>query len=268
MLGWYYLQKHPGENGNKPVRDQGMSKPISRTLGDATMILVSINLEVKAESITKAVEFLVVDRPASYNVVVGTPWLNSMPAILSTFHLCLKFLTPYRIKIVQGDRKISQVCFAAKLKRKKLDGWNFSQIKEEASLCRECPRSRFSRNILELRKADTLEEKSEPTWEPVISVFLEEVFHESCVEIGANLYEPLKTKLIACLKKNLHKFTWAAEDMPGIKINITCHELNIARLSSQSSKKTKVGTGTHHRGQWRSWETPQSRIDNGSQIPR
>ena len=79
----------------------------------------------------------------------------------------------------------------------------------------------------QLRKAGILEEKREPTCEPVVSVCLDEAFPERCVEIGANLHEPLKTKLITCLKKNLHAFVWGAEDMLGIDINITCHELNI-----------------------------------------
>ncbi|XP_013608066.1 PREDICTED: uncharacterized protein LOC106314792 [Brassica oleracea var. oleracea] len=127
--------------------------PIFGLSGYATMTLGSIDLVVKAGSVIKVTEFLVIDRPTSYNAIVGTPWLNSMRAIASTFHLCLKFPTPRGVETIQGDRRMSQ--------------------------------------------------------------------------IGANLREPLKTELIACLKKNLNAFAWAAEDMPGIDIGITCHELNI-----------------------------------------
>ncbi|XP_013594425.1 PREDICTED: uncharacterized protein LOC106302468 [Brassica oleracea var. oleracea] len=74
---------------------------------------------------------------------------------------------------------------------------------------------------------EILEEKREPTCEPVVSVCLDEAFPERSIEIGANLHEPLRTKLITCLKKNLHTFAWGAEDKPGIDINITNHELNI-----------------------------------------
>ena len=72
--------------------------PIFGLSGDATMTLGSINLLAKAESVVKITEFLVVDRPTSYNVIIGTPWLNSMRAIPSTFHLCLKFPTPQESK--------------------------------------------------------------------------------------------------------------------------------------------------------------------------
>ncbi|KAL0713123.1 hypothetical protein Bca4012_020101 [Brassica carinata] len=92
--------------------------PLFGLLGDATMTFSSISLLVRAGIVAKIVEFLVVDRPTSYNAIVGTQWLNSMRVIPSTFHLCLKFLTPHGIKTIQGDRRISQACFAAELKRK------------------------------------------------------------------------------------------------------------------------------------------------------
>ena len=77
------------------------------------------------------------------------------------------------------------------------------------------------------RVAKVLEGKHEPTCDPVVSAYLYEAFPDRCVKIGANLSESLKIELIACLKMNLNTFAWAAEDMPGIDINITCHELNV-----------------------------------------
>ncbi|XP_013669043.1 uncharacterized protein LOC106373415 [Brassica napus] len=103
-------------------------------------------------------------------------------------------------------------------------------------LCLNFPR------VSQLQKAEILEEKREPTCEPVISVCLDETFHERCVEIRANLREPLKAELIACLKKNLHTFAWAAEDMPKIDQNITCHELNIdPTFKPIKQKRLKLG---------------------------
>ena len=92
----------------------------------------------------------------------------------------------------------------------------------------------------QLRKAQILEEKRDPTCEPVELVCLDEAFPERC--IGANPHEPLRTKLITCLKKNLQAFAWAAEDMPGIDINITCHELNIdPTFKPVKQKRRKLG---------------------------
>ncbi|KAL0702228.1 hypothetical protein Bca4012_058350 [Brassica carinata] len=91
--------------------------PIFGLSGEATMTLGSIDLMVKAGSIEKITEFLIVDRPMSYNVIMGTPWLNSMRAIPSTYHMCLKFPTPYGVETIQGDHRISQVCSTSELKR-------------------------------------------------------------------------------------------------------------------------------------------------------
>ncbi|XP_056847448.1 uncharacterized protein LOC130498109 [Raphanus sativus] len=92
--------------------------PVVGLSGNTTMTLGSIDLSVKAGSVTKNVEFLVVDGPTAYNVIVGTPWLNSMRAIPSTFHLCLKFPNPSGVETIQGDREVSQVCLDAGLKGK------------------------------------------------------------------------------------------------------------------------------------------------------
>ena len=76
----------------------------------------------------------------------------------------------------------------------------------------------------------------------MVTICLDEAFPERCVEIGANLHEPLRTELITCLKKNLNTFAWAAEDMPGIDINITCHELNIdPTFKPVKQKRRKLG---------------------------
>ncbi|KAF2589264.1 hypothetical protein F2Q70_00039572 [Brassica cretica] len=45
--------------------------------GEVSMTLGSIQLPVMTKEITKIVEFAVVDHPAIYNVIMGTPWLNA-----------------------------------------------------------------------------------------------------------------------------------------------------------------------------------------------
>ncbi|WZZ44804.1 hypothetical protein YC2023_041063 [Brassica napus] len=215
--------------------------PIFGLSGNATMTLGSIDLVVKAWSVTKVTEFLVIDRPTSYNAIVGTPWLNSMRAIPSTFHLCLKFPTPRGVETIQGDRRMSQVCFAAELKRKNLAIEKSHKKKRKLTLD-ENPPERDSEVFWQSQRAEALEGKREPTCEPVISICLDKSSLERCVDIGANLCEPLKAELIACLKKNLNAFAWAAEDMPGIDIGITCHELNIdPTYRPVKQKRRKLG---------------------------
>ncbi|XP_048622675.1 uncharacterized protein LOC111210468 [Brassica napus] len=192
--------------------------PIFGLSGDATMTLGSIDLVIKSGSVIKVTEFLVIDRPTSYNAIIGTPWLNSMRAIPLTFHLCLKFPAPRGVETIQGDRIMSQL-----------------------TLDENAP-ERDSEVFWQSQRAEALEGKREPTCKPVISICLDESSLERCVEMGANLREPLKTELIAFLKKNLNAFAWAAEDMPGIDIGITCHELNIdPTYRPVKQKRRKLG---------------------------
>ena len=87
--------------------------PLLGLSGETTMAYGSINLAVKAGTVMNVTEFLVVDCPACYNVIMGTPWLNAMRAIASTYHLCLKFPTPNGVEVIWGNPRVSQVCFAA-----------------------------------------------------------------------------------------------------------------------------------------------------------
>ena len=52
---------------------------------------------------TKSVNFLVVDCSSSYNAIIGRPTLNSWKAVISTYHLSVKFPTEHGVGQVQGN---------------------------------------------------------------------------------------------------------------------------------------------------------------------
>ncbi|KAL0846723.1 hypothetical protein Bca101_019969 [Brassica carinata] len=80
------------------------------------MTLGSIQLPVVAKDVTKIVDFAVVDSPAVYNAIMGTPWLNAMKAVPSTYHLGVKFPTRTGIEAIWGCQKQSRLCFLAEHK--------------------------------------------------------------------------------------------------------------------------------------------------------
>ena len=84
------------------------------------MTLRSIKLHVAAKEVTKIVDFVVVDLPTIYNVIMGTPWLNAMKAVPSTYHLDIKFLTHNGIAAIWGCQTQSRCCFLAEHKLGKI----------------------------------------------------------------------------------------------------------------------------------------------------
>ena len=49
------------------------------------------------QQVTRNVNFLVVDCLSSYNAIIGKPTLNSWKAVISTYHLLVKFPTEYGV---------------------------------------------------------------------------------------------------------------------------------------------------------------------------
>ena len=58
-----------------------------------------------AKEVTEIVDFAVVDHPTIYNLIMGTPWINFMKAVPSTYHICIKFPTPNGIAAIWGCLK-------------------------------------------------------------------------------------------------------------------------------------------------------------------
>lgn len=76
---------------------------------------------------TKQVDFLVVDCPSTYNVILGRPTLNCLKVVTSTYCLKAKFPTPYGIGEISGDQLQARECYHVVLASRE----NHAQVSKE-----------------------------------------------------------------------------------------------------------------------------------------
>ena len=58
------------------------------------------------------VDFLLVDQPSAYNVIIGRQTLNALRVVVSIYHLAMKFPTGDQVGEVRGDQVESRQCYA------------------------------------------------------------------------------------------------------------------------------------------------------------
>ncbi|KAL0391484.1 UNVERIFIED_CONTAM: hypothetical protein Slati_4533500 [Sesamum latifolium] len=75
------------------------------------MISLALTLGTEPTRRTCMLKFLVVDVPSAYNVILGRPTLNAFQAVISMYHMKLKFPTPGGVGEVQGDPLQSRKCY-------------------------------------------------------------------------------------------------------------------------------------------------------------
>ncbi|XP_075669793.1 uncharacterized protein LOC142639516 [Castanea sativa] len=66
-------------------------------------------------SVTKEIDFLIVDCPSLYNIILGRPALNRLRAVTSTYYLKAKFPTANGVGEIRGDQVLARECYQAAL---------------------------------------------------------------------------------------------------------------------------------------------------------
>ena len=169
-------------------------------LGSIQLVLTSGDLPCQA---TTAVRFLIVDAPSAYNILLGRPSLNAIRAVLSAYHMVIKFPTTNGVGMVRGDQRVARECYSASMKQKAVG------------------------NIY----MDELDVRDEVSIRPTPSEELEPIKlddqPEHLVYIGSKLAKDVRDLLIHFLKHNIEVFAWKQEDMGGINPAVITHKLNI-----------------------------------------
>ena len=182
-----------------PKRLRPFESPLVSFSGDRVyprgIVTLTVTVGTQQRQLTRQLDFLVVNCPSSYNVIIGRPTLNRWKVATSIYCLKVKFPEDNGVGEVRGDQILARECYQAVLATRENHTWI---IGEEES------------------KVEALE-----------TVALVEDRTTKTTRIGTTLSSEMRTKLIEFLKENLNVFGWSHEDMPGISPKIIQHKLTV-----------------------------------------
>ena len=159
------------------------------------IVTLTVTVGTQPRQLTRQLDFLVVDCPSSYNVIIRRPTLNRWKAVTSTYCLKVKFPIENGVGEVRRNQILVRECYQAVLATRKNHTWIIGE---------------------EENKVEVLE-----------TVALVKDGTTKTTRIGTTLSPEMRTRLIEFLKENLDVFAWSHEDMTGISPKIIQHKLNV-----------------------------------------
>ncbi|XP_057755334.1 uncharacterized protein LOC130974472 [Arachis stenosperma] len=178
---------------------------------------------------TLDIQYLIVDCPSPYNIILGRPALNMFRAVISTYHLCVKFQAQGgKIVTIHSDRQQARQCYNASLKR------------SDTSLKQREVHSIHGTEVLSLAELDPRGDTQERP-QPADELQKIQLTHmqEQVTYIGQALQGQQRSELIKLLQTNADLFAWTPADMPGISPDVICHKLATNRTSRPIAQKKR-----------------------------
>ena len=148
--------------------------------------------------VTKEIDFLIVDCPSTYNIILGRPALNRLKVVTSTYHLKVKFLIAHGVGEIRGDQVLARECYQAALALGENHTWVINEPKP-------IPKPSETPQEVDIIPGDSMK----------------------VLKIETALPASEKEKIISFLKANQDVFSWKHEDMPEIDRKIIQHRLNV-----------------------------------------
>ncbi|KAK3022349.1 hypothetical protein RJ639_047054 [Escallonia herrerae] len=84
-------------------------------------------------------DFVVVKVPSAYNAILGRPALNQLQAVVSTYHLKMKFPTEHGIGEVKGDQTTARQCYVTSCRSKNKEALIIEDLQEDTKMQRGEP---------------------------------------------------------------------------------------------------------------------------------
>ncbi|KAK3024223.1 hypothetical protein RJ639_044692 [Escallonia herrerae] len=135
-------------------------------------------------------DFVVVRVPSAYNAILGQTALNQLRAVVSTYHMKMKFPTENGVGEVKGDQAVARQCYMASCRNRANETLMIEDLRDETKV-----------------------ERGKPA-EDLFDIELYPGNQEKTVRVGTGLSDDLK--LVDLLRSYSDIFAWTASDMPGI----------------------------------------------------
>ncbi|KAK3012733.1 hypothetical protein RJ639_009566, partial [Escallonia herrerae] len=140
-------------------------------------------------------DFVLVKVPSAYNTILGRPALNQLQAMVSTYHLKMKFPKEQGIGEVKGDQTVARQCYVTSCRSKNKEALIIEDLQEDTKM----------------QRGELVED--------LVSIEVYPGEKEKTFQIGSNLKEGTKLELVNILQTYVDIFAWTATDMPGIDPN-------------------------------------------------
>ncbi|CAA0810386.1 Unknown protein, partial [Striga hermonthica] len=179
---------------------------------------VSLPVALGAGELRKVrmVRFVVVGAESSYNIIMGRTSLNAFQAVVSTYHMTIKYPVGENVGEIAGDQLTSRSCYQTTVS-------NNRQLAKRQAESGGGSRSKENRQKVEKGK----EKMDIQPGEEVEEVQMIEGCEKRKFRIGRDLGEPVRSRLIQLVREFADIFAYTAEELTGISAEVIEHRLNI-----------------------------------------
>ncbi|XP_030958569.1 uncharacterized protein LOC115980462 [Quercus lobata] len=182
------------------------------------IVILTVIAGTYSAQVTKEIDFLIVNCPSTYNIILGRPALNKLKAVTSIYHLKVKFPTAYGIGEIKGDQVLARECYQVALASGENHTWVMNELEP-------IPESSKIPQEIEIVLGDSTK----------------------VLKIKTILLASKKEKMISFLRANQDVFTWKHEDMPKIDRKIIQYRLNVNPECKPIQQKRRIFSLEHNK---------------------
>ena len=127
--------------------------------------------------------------------------------MVSTYHLLVKFLTPYGVGEIRRDQLLARQCYSASLRTHPLEALALETMD--------------SRDEGRIQRAEAIEE--------LLLIALDDQSLDKQARVNSRLNTQDLHTLATTLQQNVDVFAWFTIDMPEISPEVIVHQLNVSQ---------------------------------------